>query len=422
MPTIPTRAKRIVQEYKTRNGFVRPLPDSTSITRYGPIDLSSVKSGSKNPSWRRNIKDGVSATTSYDATHYDFKTRKTYALLNGFSIPPGSNPYLVKEQETIGEVHAGYPDFNYPLLVDATAADNIAKARLYAAIRSAQTKMSGQVFLGELREALHMIKHPLQGLRRGIADYLVRLDKRARGRHSKSSRKRALQDTWLEYSFGWMPFINDLKDAHEAYQSICNRLQHTRVSAVGVDRSYAYHSDLSMLASPSIYFRIKSVLKREISVKYVAGLSDVVSGKSDASLVIDSFGLGLNEFIPTAWELLPFSFVTDYFTNVGAILAAVHTDTSNVRWISRTVRSVVTQEGNVVLDRAETAKQLGPYFITSNFFSSDGKWELQKKRVTRSASGLSPPSLTVTCPSFDSLKWVNLAALFTASKKLLPYY
>jgi len=396
----------------------------TNKTFAGPYDLSGSRSGSSNPSWKRNVKAGVSATGVFSANHYDFRYTPVSPAHLEWSPTILPNKGLVFADDVRGDAGlAGYIDFGYPLLADPTTADNLAKANLYAAIREAQTQMSGLTFLGELREALHMLRNPLQGLRNGMSDYLFTLGKRAKGRHTPASRKRVLGDTWLEYSFGWMPFIHDMQDANKAIQRVMGRTQHTRVQGVGKDRSYAYHQDIRSQPGVKIWYRTTSRLEREISVKYVAGVADVTSGASDLRVTQDAFGLNLREFVPTAWELLPYSFVVDYFTNAGAVIASVFTDTSGVRWLSKTQRSVVTHKGVVIFDQQYTVNNIGGNTIVLKVSGgSQGDFEMKHKSISRTAPGLSPPTFTVTCPSIDSLKWVNLVALASAHRNLVPYY
>jgi hypothetical protein len=393
-------------------------------TNAGPFDLSGSRTGSSNPGWKRAVRAGVAATGIFSANHYDFRYTPVSPSHVEWTPTILPNKGLVFADDVRGDAGiAGYVDFGYPLLGDPTTADNRAKADLYGHIKQAQTQMSGQVFLGELREALHMLRSPMQGLRNGMRDYLDRLSKRARGRQTKSSKKRILADTWLEYSFGWMPFIHDMKDANDAIQRVMGRTQRTRCTGLGVDQSYAYHQDLRSQPGVRIWYRTTTRLHREISVKYVVGLADVTLGASDLRLSLDAFGLGISEFVPTAWELLPYSFVVDYFTNAGAVISSVFTDTSAVRWLSKTVRSTTTHKGVVIYDQQYTAQNIGGNTLVLKLSGgSQGEFEMLHKSVTRSMPGLSPPSFTVSCSLFDSLKWVNLVALGAAHKRLVPYY
>jgi len=46
-------------------------------------------------------------------------------------------------------------------------------------------------------------------------------------------------------------------------------------------------------------------------------------------------GFNLEEFVPTIWEIIPFSFVVDYFANVGEMLSLHTTDLSWVDWVNQ---------------------------------------------------------------------------------------
>lgn len=42
-------------------------------------------------------------------------------------------------------------------------------------------------------------------------------------------------------------------------------------------------------------------------------------------------GLTIQEFVPTVWELIPYSFVVDYFTNIGDVVNYAYS--ANLNWV-----------------------------------------------------------------------------------------
>jgi len=59
------------------------------------------------------------------------------------------------------------------------------------------------------------------------------------------------------------------------------------------------------------------------------GFANITVLPAGSKFALSNFGLGLNDFVPTAYELIPFSFVVDYFSNlnewVNSHFAAVST-------------------------------------------------------------------------------------------------
>lgn len=90
--------------------------------------------------------------------------------------------------------------------------------------RNAQTTFQGGVFVGEIRETLHQIIRPAKSIRKLINSYYT--DAKHRTRKMRSGRRytpiritdanKVLSDTWLEYSFGLSPLLQDVREGAQA--------------------------------------------------------------------------------------------------------------------------------------------------------------------------------------------------------------
>jgi hypothetical protein len=113
---------------------------------------------------------------------------------------------------------------------------------------------------------------------------------------------------WLEVRYGWMPLVYS---TYDALDNIGNRLTkgvHTitgrsGVYDVGVDSSGSgtYEDQLSKMAYD---MRFRTEVKCDFQMSGSRGISDWTS--------LNPLGI--------AWELLPLSFVADWFVNVGQVL------------------------------------------------------------------------------------------------------
>jgi len=132
--------------------------------------------------------------------------------------------------------------------------------------------------------------------------------------------------TWLEMQYGWKPLLSDVHSSMEAYHKLSSKPRtvsgRVRHSVPGTNYSYGSY----IATSSSGNFR----------AQYVYELYSPIS-------VPDS--LGLTDPLSIAWEILPFSFVFDWFIPVGNYLDSVHILTkANGRYLLTTKSEIRTVE------------------------------------------------------------------------------
>jgi hypothetical protein len=297
---------------------------------------------------------------------------------------------------------------NFP---PGATADSRALSDAFRKVRSTQISMSGMTFLGELREAIHMIKRPASSLRKGISTYVMNARKRTRGISPKKV-SGVLSGLWLEAQFGWKPLMHDIEDGMKAYSKCVFDNPKIRVKGVGGE------STQTDTFGPSIQgpwnwhvFDVKTFTRYETGVEYTVGLKSTRAGGADVARQWSKrFGFTAEEFIPTIWELIPWSFFVDYFSNVGDVLSAATTDTSSVIWVSKMTKSVGTYESTYTPNISASQTAMGSL---GRGGSSSGSWTCSAicTRYDRVSSSLTVPHFTVSCPGSGSLKWLNIAAL-----------
>lgn len=282
-------------------------------------------------------------------------------------------------------------------------------------VNSALSPFKGMVFLGELRETLKMLRRPASGLRDGFSAYLKRAHREVRrhGRRSPKLRK-VLGDTWLEYYLGWKPLIGSIEDATKAYRAFEEELKTSFV--VGEAQDVPFSSSTTNRVSATNYFRWVSTDK-QVHTDKVKFKGEVVHRYNDirtdsADRLIDLCGFRLDEFIPTVWELIPYSFVVDYFTNVGDILNSIPALTADLRWKScgrwQSAIREVGYKADLALIRSLFGARVVP-IITEG--SSPSK--VERVNYSRTVPVLTVPSLVLSLPS-NPWQWLTLAALLKA--------
>lgn len=313
-----------------------------------------------------------------------------------------------------------------PPLFEASV-QNQALIGIIKKIRKFETSdFSGPTFLGELRETVAMIKSPVRSLRTKLGlftDLQMRIlrDKQAKGKRFKPDPwRKVLSDTYLEFVFGAQPLISDIAAIADLYLE-----SKTAAFSNGLKRLSYRHSDDTATVN-NLYnaagwtgtgFMVPADLVQHSrsSYQYVVWI--------DQSLIFHDEGMGflsdaakfdLGEIVPTAWELIPWSFLIDYFTNIGDVLGCTFNYNRNVAFGKVTSFNTVTlyhvpgkprsAEPNIYI-----VKEFKPWTYTSQYTV------VKRSKLSR----LGFPQLDVQLPSVGQV--ANIAALVSSLSKANPF-
>lgn len=363
--------------------------------------------GSDDPMWRNKVRLNINAVNPATWTKREFAFGQTIGNM-AFLESYGNKPLHVTE------VSGCLPDIaNSGLVTDSgglssALVESDAKIAFLGKVRKVQRQFQGGVFLGELREAIQMVRSPAKALRRGIDDYYGTVKKRTRGMRGPSASD-AVAQTWLEYVYGWSPLINDVsagRDALTKLQPFGQRLQ------VTVKRKIAGSTTISDgNITPFLRYSRVARSNSEYSVR-IRGYVMVDNNRSTAKL--RKWGVHSSDLIPTIWELIPYSFLVDYFSNIGKVLDAATTCTSSLRWASKTVRKVNFRENSLRLRESACITAVGgKEYWRGGSLSHSGFANSSVNGARSDVSttlGVSLNDLHFTFPGMDS-RWLNIAAL-----------
>jgi hypothetical protein len=184
-----------------------------------------------------------------------------------------------------------------------------------------------------------------------------------------------------------------------------------KVSAGGKDAKDKGTSRYNQLIISGSYLNSLNVQKlTEIEIIRYRGAVKAQAATT-ASDRLARFGFTPSEFIPTAWEILPWSFLVDYFLNIGDLLSASVTDTSNVAWVNRSRVTKVIKTNYFGLDEQVIRNTLVlPNYRIDSLTYSPGYYSWIVSSVGRSQQGVPTPTLTLTYPSSPG-RLFNVAAL-----------
>jgi hypothetical protein len=392
--------------------FDRGLNGPSSGATYSTV-FANTRSGTSNPRFREQIKMQVNASTGYTRSSCEMVSEQAACGMEWDRKNGGNVEHCFTHlRGSMGAVNSlGVPPLGYTT-GDVTRAAATADSRLHDRVRETTTEMQGFVLLGELRETLRMFKRPLEGTRKIMDNYARAMKRRAVDSRTKRQFLNGLTDQYLEMVFGWRPVISDAYSiATTAARIVAERRPLTRLvsSFSGAPQSSIHQA---RVGPGDCLARQTSVTVGEMSVQSIAYLKDSVSGPAQGfQRILDLSGFNLENFVPSIYELIPFSFVADYVSNLGDVISAATTCQRNVIGYVRTTREVITRKETFSFDLAASAANVGG-FNHRQVGSSAGYEEYKRVNFTRAAGGagsIPVPDLHLEVPGVAQA--TNMAAL-----------
>ena len=354
--------------------------------------------------WKVRVSLCQSATSSLVGTR--FRIRPQYGTFYWRYAPGGWT------ESGYGSVTQGYWRWPAPAVVVNTIADRNAKSKFLKKYLSIKNTWRGGNFLAEIRETIHMVRHPVSSLYRET--WKLARDVKHLGkvyRLSPTRYGRALSDLWLAWSFGVKPLISDCNDATSAFNKVSSRGFENEAFPGDAIPISAFGRDTSTVVTTGEWIPpgglsgygtaiFDDLTKSDSTVRYHGKVTATPQG---AGQLIDQFGIGIFDVVPAVWEAIPYSFLVDYFLNVQEKLDSMHLWACNVSWLNKTIRN--SQTINLLNLRLKTARSgLSAYYTGGRFYAL-GTF------VSRDRTDVPTPEWYFTMPGFGSLKWLNIYAL-----------
>lgn len=361
---------KVTKEF-TQETWTTKLPDSGGNPSVGYIkgpgytDVTT-KAGVSVSNYREKLRNGSNATSAYSVVATKRQSTRGFALVttreNFFGKPKTVErsvqghfaPYLLAD--------TGGSSFVADALNDATIA-------FLGKVRARQTKFNGMTALGELKEALHGIRNPAQAIKDLMTRNLLGYDKLRRRRYrNKRALRSVIRSTWLEYAFHWAPLIGQAEDAAEA---LSEQIHQFRKEIEVVRHKLEYSTGLGspswndayQVPGYSGYFLLTSDGKITARSEHVGGVRCRAAGGTGGGFDSKLWGFHPRDFVPTIWELIPWSWAVDYFSNVGKVLSCWSYGTADLEWYSRTNTTLRECTTSVSLHEENTKALFGSAYI-----------------------------------------------------------
>jgi hypothetical protein len=375
----------------------------------------NVFNGERNPFWRQQIRDVVSATTPANGVKYaihGWEGRPPSCIYSTIWIVPGGN--FGKPRHTGNR--SGAKSDNYggdafmPLLADpsvaeATSAYNRAIEKLYDKLNYfASTSKIGED-LGEVKQTLRALRKPLPHVRAMLNNSYDRTERLLNGWGSAVGLAGALADTHLEFAFGWKPLANSIAEATVALRNRDN---------IAYFRDFHAKGESFFLGSTTSEITNWNIVSSRVITKRWSSRICIFQGVWEEKCTVPRLsvnrvlGLTPKDVLPTIWNLIPYSFLVDYFTNIGTIANSISVPWGGVRWCNETYRTE-----NFCENHCDFTPNTSPNYSFSTFSSTPGLHKTSLVRFTRSKRiNLPLPELELTKLSdITGRQWLNMAAL-----------
>lgn len=336
--------------YYSRSRYMEDIsaPDYEERRKSGSIVMNPMNS-------RRTIVHPVGACRgSYkvkESRKYPTRTR-VHTIRNGVVIPPFTLDHPdVDEQGLIEQSLTG---------AHGKAAGNIAQLL---------------VTFAEFRKTLDLII----GVKKRFAQRVVDLLTIPAARSKRRGFERALNlsgSTWLEARYGWRPFLHDVDNIWQALNANVSfqRVYRDQYVVQDVDRQ-TWENPYAVTVDPyKVYWNLRSTQTTKVKTVVLYRINQAFLNELNSRY-------GLTSILSTAWELIPFSFVVDWFLTIGDWLA--HMENSNMIQVVGSCTSVNRAKYSVTVKRkSELLNKGSNAYDYSHYFAPNFMRQVEYERFT----------------------------------------
>jgi hypothetical protein len=363
-------------------------------TTIGPLSFATgsvtYTDRTKGVDWRKMIKEGHDATTQAQGFKRTFN---------------GDRTYLLAKSNLTGEYTGAQDLLNVGLSSTAPHHSQAYQLAIGDAIQSAkavQHEFNAGSFLAELRETIGFLVAPLKSVRRRSMQYHRRIKDLPIWRETKKSKLSRLSDYWLSYRFGVLPLLSDI-DSAMLELATKNFGQPPTLPF----RGKGYWATASSVSTSGAYLSIWRFTREEITaIKTNVTIRGNVRLQLPTQVIYPpSLVRVFEDFVPSLYEAIPWSWAFDYFTNIGDILNCLTYCEANITWANSTK-----------LTRLEIREDLRYSEIhpSYTYFSSKGRNSEIHYRLWNRDSVLPAslvPRMVYRLPVESPIKLANLAAV-----------
>lgn len=264
-----------------------------------------------NPDWKYKTARGLDATNPYRSSKFvDIKVPSIIASSIQYE---GTKPYLIftTSQRRFGPS----PSLIGPMH-DATLL-GLASNRLKKKLRGKADAFRGMTPTAEFRDLAKAVR----SVAKLSMEFLFSYGKAKKQSLKLSARKKEqwLANSWLTYNFGVAPLVRDVSSAVQSMESYLNRSDFPVRLSSAAEKSWTTSGTSDLDTINNMVISSKHQIVHTLSYRITAGFDLKLLSGNNYSME-EHLGLDLKLVPVTLYELTAFSWMLDYFVNIGAYL------------------------------------------------------------------------------------------------------
>lgn len=294
--------------WRCRSNLPPPEPEGPFTDTQLPLRNYQITTDELTPEYLKKRRTGEALPVNPFSTEKWFSQGLAdyFAQFQGVAITSAQCSGAQRGYHTVNAHLLGAPSSNLPGPPDFPSEGGI----VTDAVADFRTRFWDiGTFIAEFSKTVSLVTGALQRVTGRVDDIERALSSKGLKRGTQAFAD-AFESSWLEARYGWRVLYYDLLSAQQAINDLVNSKVLMRGAAQSVVDSSTAHTPWVAHGSTSFGFRTRW--------KYTTNVSrrGFCIGYHDASIPVHI------DPVVTAWELVRYSFVIDWFVNIGSILAA----------------------------------------------------------------------------------------------------
>jgi hypothetical protein len=291
--------RRVTETYATCSSTTATVTYGTE--RYGGKVVTRHWARCKTPGFHKILKrGGLLPYNQYDVST-ETEERKLGTIATHYQLPDS----CTLKEWLVRQTHGMVGDWPFTL-EDPGIDGDVLTGVVNAAVAQARSNIfDALTFLAEFEQTKRMFRDSVHR----IGDFGAKAAGKA-NRHSRKTRRYAFHQYWLEYRYGWLPLLYSMRDLLD----VIRRGQ--------VIREFG-HSTQETTFTDTRQETEATAPNEDVTWNEQINITRVYRGWASATCSPFFVPRGGVDPLVTSWEVLPYSFVIDWFIPIGTWLQAV---------------------------------------------------------------------------------------------------